>query len=599
MNELEIVINPYNSTARVNINDRPISPYSELSKYLKEPFYTWCDKALDVVSRELNDEFNLTIISRQAEAYLLKGLANNYDDCVDFRHKNSTIDISMLNRFKKLSQIAETTKMEIESKLFCVNVFIANGSAEAAINKHFKSSDMLQQNESNTFRAIDYPLCGISFDIEEYTEELFKENIEGISFVVASSNENAKTIYNQIKKYNTSAFILVNNNGFGVEKLNNTFICEYEENRLVATLLELIEFRWITPFYSMLLSKVSEEISTDKVEALAELKMLSSVDPFISVHIIEQLEVNTSAPLIIRSYPENAEVPQLNYKFSKEKIVSCDGKNILALAAGEVDVEVYIQGSLEPISKFHISVIQRNKIKKIELDKENYIMGIQDVLKLSYRFSPENADNQSALQWTSSDSTVATVDKNGNIVALRVGTCYIKISTEDISASCLISVKPKITDIKLSKKEINLYVGETTELNVEFYPVDVINNEVLWETNDKNVAIFENGTVKATGLGKASITFYTPDRSVSSSCQAIVKSTFEKKEYKNNSLSGAVIAFILSILLSSISIINIVIPLVGALLGLLAIKHNEKDKGTATLFIALNIGMIVIKFISF
>ncbi|MBU5227045.1 hypothetical protein KQI36_10380 [Clostridium senegalense] len=185
--------------------------------------------------------------------------------------------------------------------------------------------------------------------------------------------------------------------------LNNVFICEYENNELLTALFELLELRWFTPFYSMLLSSVKEKISNDKIDFLTELKMLSSVDTFISVSFNEQIEINTFAPLIIKSYPENAELPQLNFKFSKEKIISCDGKNILALAVGEADVEVYIQGSLEPISKFHINIIQRNKIKKIELDKENHVMGLQDVLKLSHRFWPKNADNQSALQWTSTD----------------------------------------------------------------------------------------------------------------------------------------------------------------------------------------------------
>ncbi|MBU5227046.1 hypothetical protein KQI36_10385 [Clostridium senegalense] len=177
-------------------------------------------------------------------------------------------------------------------------------------------------------------------------------------------------------------------------------------------------------------------------------------------------------------------------------------------------------------------------------------------------------------------------------MALKPGMCHIKLSTEDVSAACLISIKPKISNIKLSKQDINLYIGETTELNVEFSPVDVINSETFWETNDKNVAIFENGTVKATGIGKAVITFYTPDRSVSSSCQISVKSTFEKKEYRNVSLSASVIVFILSIALSGVNIINIITPLIGALLGFMAIKHNKKDKGTASLFIGLNITIL-------
>ena len=591
MNEIEISINPYDSITRININNRPISPYSELAKYLKEPFYTWCDKILGAISRELNDEFNITVISRWAEAYLLKGLAKDYKECIKFKHKNLIIDMPITDRFKKLSNIYKSNKIDLNGKFFPINIFVSNNFIDDVINNHFRKSNIFKEEQSNVFKVLDYPVCDINFNVKEYKKESFKDVTDDINFIIAKSNEDAKLIYEDIKNDNVFTFILVVNDDFGVYKFNNVFICEYENNGLINTLLELVELRWITPFYNNLLSNIKEKIHSDNIDSLTELKILSSSDYFLSVSFNKQMEVNTFAPLIIKSYPENVELPKLNFKFSKEKIVSCDGKNILALAVGEVDVEVYIQGSLEPISKFHISVMQTNKIKKIELDKESYVMGIKDILKLSYKFWPENADNQSELKWTSTDTTVASVDENGNVVALNPGTCYIKISTEDISESCLISVKPKISNINISKQDINLYIGETTELNVEFSPKDVINNEILWETSDKNVAIFENGIIKATGIGKSIITFYTPDRSVSSSCNVSVKSTFEKKKYRNVSLTASVIVFILSIALSGINTINIVTPLIGIILGLIAIKNNKKDKGTAILFILLNLGM--------
>jgi len=364
MNELEIVINPYACTTRVNINDRPISPFSELSKYLKEPFYTWCDKVLDSISRELNDEFNLTIISRQSEANLLKGLAKDYEDCIDVKHKTFTIDMSFINRFKKLSEIANTSKVNIEYGQFAINLFVFDVTKEDAIKKYLDSSDIIQQKNEFIFTRTDYQLCNITLNVEEYSEEQFKQKLQDINFIITSSNENAKKIYNEIKKYNIASFIIVCNNSFGVQKLNNVFICECQEANLLSSLFELLEFRWITPFYSKVINEIEGKISEEEAHLLEELKLLSSVDPFVTVHCTEQLEVNTFVPLVIKSYPDNVEIPQLNFKFNKEKIVSCDGKNILALAVGDVDAEVYIQGSLEPISKFHVSVIQRNKIEK-------------------------------------------------------------------------------------------------------------------------------------------------------------------------------------------------------------------------------------------
>lgn len=585
MNELEIVINPYNCTTSLKINDRAISPYSELANYLKEPFYTWCDKVLNIISNELNDEFKITIVSREAEAFILFGLAKNYEDCVKVEHKNFYIDMPIIDRLKRLYEISNQEKINIEAKDILVNLFIANNSKESFINEYFdKNAD------GDIFDYEDYPLCNVKLNIKEYSEIKFKEAVQNINFIITYNIKEAEAIYDDIKKYNSEIFILVNDNNFKVQKKDNAFICECDKQRLLNILFELLEFRYITPFYITALRRVREKINNDNI------KLLGSVEPFVSVSCESQLEVNTFVPLVIKSYPDNMDIPKLDFKFSKEKIISCDGKNILGLSAGEVDVEIYVQGNLMPVSKFHVTVVQRNKIKRIELNKENFIMGVQDVIKLSCKFWPENADNTSELRWTSTDDTVAVVDKVGNITALKQGTCYIEISTEDISASCLISVKPKITNIKLSKQDINIYMGETTGLDVEIYPVDVINSNIFWKTSDKDVAIFQNGIIKATGIGKANITFYTQDKSVINSCEVKVASTFEKKEYKNTTLSASVILFILSIVLSGIRGVNLIMPILGAILGFLAIKCNEKDKGMATVFIVLNAVIFLVVF---
>ena len=58
---------------------------------------------------------------------------------------------------------------------------------------------------------------------------------------------------------------------------------------------------------------------------------------------------------------------------------------------------------------------------------------------------PTNATNKS-LTWKSSDETVATVDKNGNVTAVGPGTCTITVTTAGggFSASCEVTVKVPI-----------------------------------------------------------------------------------------------------------------------------------------------------------
>jgi uncharacterized protein YjdB len=604
MNQLEIVINPYENTTRFTINNKPVSPYSELANYSKEPFYLWGDKVLDSISRELNDEFELIIVSRNAEADIMKGLSHNHDDCVAVIHKNLVIDTSVSNRFKMLQDIIITNKINLNSQEVFINLFCYDTITLERIVQYFNNEKkVVACNErDNKYYCDDYPLCNITICIDEYSEERYEAEQQNINVILVADESAAKAVYNEIKRYNGHSTILVLNNTNNVEKCKNVFICSCDERDLITNFFELLEFRYLIPIliknYNDLKASLSNDMLVDNFGIAEQIRMVSSVEPFVSLQCVSQLELNTFSPLIIKTHPENMEIPKLYVKCSTENVISYDGKNIMALSVGETDVEAYVQGGLEPIAKFHISVIQRNRTKEIILDNANYVMGVQDVLKLSCNILPENADDQDLLKWTSTDENIAIVDDNGNVLAKKIGTCYIVLSIEDISASCLISVKPKISNINLSQNEIHLYIGEISNISVEIYPTDVINNETFWEISDSSVVNLEDGIIKAKGIGKATITVYTADRSVSNSCQIKVASTFDKKEYRNTPLSASVIAFIISIFVSGISSINLIVPIAGVILGLFAIQRNKKDSGTAIVFIILNIAVLASRFLN-
>lgn len=64
---------------------------------------------------------------------------------------------------------------------------------------------------------------------------------------------------------------------------------------------------------------------------------------------------------------------------------------------------------------------------KIYGEKEMTVDGSQ---KLSAVVLPADADDRS-LAWTSSDETIATVDENGNVTAVGIGTVRITASAQD------------------------------------------------------------------------------------------------------------------------------------------------------------------------
>ncbi len=62
--------------------------------------------------------------------------------------------------------------------------------------------------------------------------------------------------------------------------------------------------------------------------------------------------------------------------------------------------------------------------------------------QLTFTVSPENADTSHKV-WYSSDESIATVDEDGNITALKDGTCDISLSMADQTATCKVTVSTK------------------------------------------------------------------------------------------------------------------------------------------------------------
>lgn len=80
----------------------------------------------------------------------------------------------------------------------------------------------------------------------------------------------------------------------------------------------------------------------------------------------------------------------------------------------------------------------------VSLDKTVAELEVGGTLTLTAVVEPANATNQN-VSWSSSDKNVATVDENGTVIAVAVGTTDITVKTADggKEAKCTITVKEK------------------------------------------------------------------------------------------------------------------------------------------------------------
>ena len=145
---------------------------------------------------------------------------------------------------------------------------------------------------------------------------------------------------------------------------------------------------------------------------------------------------------------------------------------------------------------------------------------------LSASVSPEAASDR-VVAWSSSDRSVATVDKAGTVHGLRPGTATVTATAEGKSGTCAVTVKAKavnVTEVTLDKTELTLTEGETETLTATVKPDNADNKKVTWSSDKTDVAtVGGDGRVTAVKAGEAVITVTTEDGGKTATCRVTVK----------------------------------------------------------------------------
>jgi fibronectin type 3 domain-containing protein len=127
--------------------------------------------------------------------------------------------------------------------------------------------------------------------------------------------------------------------------------------------------------------------------------------------------------------------------------------------------------------------------------KLKVVLESEEKLQLSV---DDHLDENTNMTWTSSDSTVAQVDANGVVTAIKAGNAVIHVQSPDgnYSDDINILVVDNADDYRLA---VDLKVGKTSRLTVD----DLTNTlNVTWNSSDATVAtVSSKGVVTAKGKG--------------------------------------------------------------------------------------------------
>ena len=136
------------------------------------------------------------------------------------------------------------------------------------------------------------------------------------------------------------------------------------------------------------------------------------------------------------------------------------------------------------------------------------------------------------INWTSSNTAVATVDANGKVTALSPGTVQITATSDQypaISDSITLEVTPILVEqLMLSHTTMAIQTGSSKTLSVTVTPANAHDPSVTWSVEpggEAYISVDQNGTVTALAEGAGTITATANDGSgVTASCTVTVQS---------------------------------------------------------------------------
>ena len=169
---------------------------------------------------------------------------------------------------------------------------------------------------------------------------------------------------------------------------------------------------------------------------------------------------------------------------------------------------------------------------------------------------PRSVSAQGEISYDSNNKTVATVDSNGVVKALKAGDATITIRAaqtadyQEATISYKLTVSHKYTGewkkegnryykkcacgdksyatatpvlgVTLDKQTMNLTAGSTGTLTATIDPTDAANQNLTWTSDNEEVATVSDGVVTAVAAGTANITVTTAEGSKTATCAVTV-----------------------------------------------------------------------------
>ena len=238
---------------------------------------------------------------------------------------------------------------------------------------------------------------------------------------------------------------------------------------------------------------------------------------------------------------ENKKIPTLAIPFlifssiytgewssSDENVATVSSEGVItAKGKGTCTITCTVTKENETIGSYTVKVEVKEPVISIALSETSAYLWVGDTKTLTATAKPTTANNI-AVEWSSSNNSVATVSSEGVITANGKGSCTITCTAADgygTKSECSVTVNQQVTEIALSETTASLWVGDTRFLTAKVTPTTANNTAIKWSSSDNKVATVSlEGMITAKGKGTCVITCTAVDGyGTKSTCEVNVK----------------------------------------------------------------------------
>ena len=471
-----------------------LSASSAVMQYMDEPFYMWADRLVDLLYRELEEDFDLVFTGRQEESAILARQAAAHPHCVHFSARRPAIDEPLQDRMIRLSRFIKQNNIP---GLMCARVRAVFLGRRETLNELRADIDQLE---------IRNQYLQVSFETLELNERASLPD-DAVPFYLFDSAEEAEAMAEELRA-SRYGFALIR--GETTEQLGMARrICSYRYAR--ADFFDVV-FRcfFLFPLVECFVATANRLMQGLSDPALRmQVQQMLAEKPLVQITAKRRVELDASVPLCITMLPEGARPPELRFETQVPGVVELSQQRVYGRKTGTTRVLVYEKGEAEPLTELSFEVYVRNRIRSITLSEYSLRMGQGDVRQIEMSYEPANADNEYQLRWYSDDDDVAQVE-NGTVHAVGVGSCRIWCTAEKVAVYCAVEIKPYLQDILLpdavTQEEVVMLPGEALPFEITCVPEDAYDGKLRITTGNLMIVNVQNGELVANQLGTTTVT---------------------------------------------------------------------------------------------